>query len=115
MCTVDAESELDAMLPVTATPSSCWRKSRWNHARRNSPSVMLRMPRLSSLATSAAIAASSTARSSAGVIVPAAAVGAGVHHLGRAQQAADVIGTERRIDSGHAASLADGQDDGTPR
>ncbi len=73
MCTVDAESELDAMLPVTATPSSCSRKSRWNQARRCSPSVMLCMPKRSSAATFLAMAASSTARRSSAVIAPAAA------------------------------------------
>src|SRR5215203_2157555 len=60
------------MLPVTATPSSCCRKSRWNHPRRNSPSVMLRMPRLSIFDTAAAIAWSSTSRSCAALISPAA-------------------------------------------
>ena len=44
-----AASELAAMLPVTATPSSCSRKSRWNQARRNSPSVTLRIPSASTL------------------------------------------------------------------
>jgi hypothetical protein len=72
MWTVVAESELDAMLPVTATPSSCSRKSRWNHARRNSPSVTLRIPRPSSRRTAVAMASSSTARRSSLVIVPAA-------------------------------------------
>ncbi len=70
MCTVSAASELAAMLPVTATPSSCWRKSRWNQARRNSPSVIERIPVSSSLRTAPAIAASSTARSSAALISP---------------------------------------------
>ena len=72
MWTVDAASELAAMLPVTATPSSCSRKSRWNQARRNSPSVTLRMPSASTSRTAAAMASSSTARSWAAVIVPAA-------------------------------------------
>ena len=43
-CTVSAALELAAMPPLTSTPSSCSRKSRWNYVRRNSPSVMLRMP-----------------------------------------------------------------------
>ena len=99
MWTVEAASELAAMLPVTATPSSCCRKSRWNHARRNSPSVTLRMPIDSTVATAAAMASSSTARSSAGEMVPAASWRPGLVHRRRAQQAADVLGSERRIDA----------------
>ena len=72
MWTVSAESELDAMLPVTFTPSRCSRKSRWNQALRNSPSVTLRIPEPSSLPTAVAMASSSTARSSSALISPAA-------------------------------------------
>ena len=98
MCTVSAASELAAMLPVTATPSSCCRKSRWNQARRNSPSVTLRMPRPSTVRTASAIASSSTARSSAAVIVAAARCRPSGEHRRWAQQAADLVGAERRID-----------------
>ncbi len=97
-----AASELAAMLPVTATPSSCSRKSRWNHVRRNSPSVTARMPIDSSLATASAIATSSASRSSAAVIVAVGALLAGGEQRRRAQQAPDVVGAERRVDRAHA-------------
>ena len=72
MCTVSREFELDSIMPDTVTPSSCWRKSRWNHSRRNSPSVMLWIPVASSFGIISAIAVSSMPRSSASSISPRA-------------------------------------------
>ena len=97
MCTVSAASELAAMLPVTATPSSCWRKSRWNQARRNSPSVAARIPVASSLPTASAIASSSTARSSSADEFAGGAPCARRVDGRRAEQAADVVGAERWV------------------
>ena len=113
MWTVVAASELAAMLPVTATPSSCSRKSRWNQARRNSPSVTLRKPIASTLATAAAIASSSTARSSPGEIDPGGPLRPRLVDGRRSQQAADLLGAERRVESAHGRCLAVGSPDGS--
>ena len=65
-------------------------------ARRNSPSVADCSPTSRCIATTSRIASSSTARSSSAVIRPAASSPRGVQQRGRAQQAADVVGAERR-------------------
>ena len=61
-CTVSPESEVEAIVPSVVIPPSCCRKSRWNHSRRNSPSVMLRMPVSASFGIIAAISWSSISR-----------------------------------------------------
>ena len=80
-------------------------KSMCQEARRNSPSVTDCSPASSCMRTTSRIA-SSSACAEAGVVEPAGGVRlARLQQLGRPQQAADVVGAERRTGAlGHSLS-----------
>ena len=71
-------------------------KSMCHDARRNSPSVADCRPTSSCMRTTSRIASSSIGAQLVGVDPPAGEVVARPQQLGRAQQAADVVGAERR-------------------
>ena len=71
-------------------------KSMCQEARRSSPSVIARRPTSSCIAIASRIASSSAARSSCAREAALVVRGARLEQRGRAQQAADVVGAERR-------------------
>ena len=92
---------------VRSIPPSRWMKSMCHDVRRNSPSVAARSPTRSCMATTSRIASSSAARSAGDVDLTGRVRGAGGQQGGRAEQASDVVGTERRFGAGrHAGRLA---------
>ncbi len=81
-------------------------KSMCHEARRNSPSVADRRPTASCIRTASRIASSSSPRSSIGSIAAGGEVLARLQELRRAEQAADVVGAERRCRArGHAPCI----------
>ena len=103
-CTVSSAPDVEAIRPSTVIPPSCWRKSRWNHSRRNSPSVIDADAGGGELRDHRRDLAVLDLAQPGGVELAGAEVGAGGVDRRRAQQAADVVGSERGVDLRHRQS-----------